>query len=451
MKYLLSTIFCSIILVGSLEAQHSERSNVLFIAIDDLSDWTGFLGGHPQTLTPNMDKLAEQGMVFTNAHCAASVCNPSRTAIMSGYRPTTTGVLGNAGKLRESPVLKDAVMLNQWFQQHGYCTMSRGKIYHTPRVEKDAWDYWENVSGNYGKPPKKEGFEFSGIPTSEYDGNFNWGPTNSTKEETPDYKNALWAAEQLNTKHDKPFFMAVGIFRPHLGWFVPEEYFDKFPLKSIQLPLIKDDDLDDTPGQYATKEYKLTVKYELRKNAVQAYLASINYADECVGVILEALAESEYAENTIVVLWGDHGWHLGEKQRYKKFTLWDRATKSPLIIYAPGITESNSKTNRTVNLLDLYPTLTHLCGLPPNTENEGNSLVPLLKNPLLEWDNPTITSLVQGSTIKTEKWRYILRNDGTEELYDQVNDPHEWKNLINDPDYQHIRKSLKKQLLAIVK
>ncbi|MEH0152896.1 sulfatase [Limibacter armeniacum] len=428
-----------------VSAQDKKQYNVLMIAVDDLNDWTGFLGGHPQTQTPNMDRLAQNGQVFTQAYCAASVCNPSRTALMSGYRPSTTGALGNGYKLRSSPLLKDAPMLNQWFQQNGYYTLSRGKIFHHPDTDNDKWDEWSNNDGRYGKPAKKkEGKEYSGLPTSEYDGNLNWGGTTAAKEDTPDYRTAQWAAEQLQKERDKPFFMAVGIFRPHLSWFVPQQYFDKFPTATLQMPEVKADDLDDIPGEKPSKEYRLVKKHGLEKEAVQAYLASINYADECIGVILDALDKSPYRDNTIVVLWGDHGWHLGEKLRYKKFTLWERAARMPLIVSAPGVTKSGARSEQIVSLLDLYPTLTELCGLPENTTNEGTSFLPLLKNPNKKWNVPAVTTLKEGHSLRVEHWRYIRRHDGVEELYDHQQDPKEYTNLAMDKKYEDKLKDLRK-------
>ncbi|WP_063745026.1 sulfatase [Flexithrix dorotheae] len=444
------TLFFMLYTFPVLQAQEKQY-NVLFIAVDDLNDYTGFLGGHPQTKTPNMDKLAGQSLVFTNAHCAASVCNPSRAAIMSGIRPTTSGILGNKDKIRSSALLKDAVMLNQWFQENGYFTLSRGKIYHTPIVEKEAWDLWSPVSGNYGKPKTKEaGKEFSGLPTAEYSGNLNWGGTDVPKAQTPDYLNAEWASKQLEGDFEKPFFMALGIFRPHLSWFVPQEYFDKFPPEKLGLPTIKMDDLEDIEGAKPSKEFKLVNKHHLKKEVLQAYLASVNYADECVGLVLDALAKSRYADNTIVVLWGDHGWHLGEKLRYKKFTFWEEATKSPLIIKVPGVTKPGSRTEKIVSLLDLYPTLTDLCNLPQNKSNEGISLKELIQNNEVAWKHSAITSLHEGSTIRKDNWRYTLYNSGVEELYNHESDVLEHHNLVADPAYKSIKNKLKKELQSAV-
>ncbi|KJF45279.1 sulfatase [Draconibacterium sediminis] len=434
------------------EQNENKPYNVLFIAIDDLNDWTGFAGGHPQAQTPNMDKLAKQGVVFENAYCAASVCNPSRAALMSGYRPSTTGVYGNGTQMRDSEVLKDALTIPQWFSKHGYFTTARGKIFHSANGEKAdtiSWDKWVQTTGGYGAVKKQAGYLVNGIPKGEADENFDWGPTDAAFEETQDYITAKWAADQLDKDYDKPFFLACGIFRPHLKWHVPREFFDKFPEEEMILPEVNENDYDDIPNSALgpSKNYFAAKKYKKQQAAVQAYLACINYADACVGVVLDALANSKYANNTIVVLWGDHGWHLGEKLRYKKFTLWEEACNMPLIFKVPGVTEAGSRCNNPVSLMDLYPTLSELCGLPKNAKNEGNSIVPLLKNVNADWDKPALTTLgFNRHTVRNKKWRYIRYQDGVEELYNHENDPLEWKNLANDPQFNSVKNEMKKYL-----
>jgi arylsulfatase A-like enzyme len=438
---------------GELKPNQNEKKhtyNVLFIAIDDLNDWTGFAGGHPQTQTPNMDKLAQQGVVFENAYCAASVCNPSRAALMSGYLPSTTGVYGNSTQMRDSEVLRNALTIPQWFSKYGYFTTARGKIFHSANGEKAdtiSWDKWEKTIGGYGSVKKQEGFMANGIPDGEADENFDWGPTDAVFEDTQDYLTANWAAEQLQKDYDKPFFLACGIFRPHLKWHVPQEFFEKFPEDEMILPEINENDYDDIPASALgpSKNYYATKKYKKQQAAIQAYLACINYADACVGVVLDALAQSKYAENTIVVLWGDHGWHLGEKLRYKKFTLWEEACKMPLIIKVPGVTKEGARCSSPVSLMDLYPTLLELCELPENIENEGNSIVPLLRNVHSDWDKPALTTLgFNRHSLRNKKWRYTRYQDGAEELYDHDNDPLEWINLANDPQYNAVKMELAK-------
>jgi arylsulfatase A-like enzyme len=422
--------------------------NVLFIAIDDLNDWTGFLGGHPQTLTPHMDKLAGEGVVFEKAYCAAPVCNPSRAALLTGYRPSTTGVYGNEHFMRGSAVLQNARTLPQYFSDHGYFTTARGKIFHTANgkwADTISWNQFVKTTGGYGTPHKQPGMMASGIPKGEVDANFDWGPTDANFEETQDYLTAQWAAGQFDKDFDKPFFIGCGIFRPHLVWQVPQQFFDKFPEEKMILPEVNESDYDDIPASALKpdRNYFATKKYGKQQAAIQAYLACINYADACVGVVLDALAQSKYADNTIVVLWGDHGWHLGEKLRYKKFTLWEEACRMPLIIKVPGVTKGQARCSSPVSLLDLYPTLVELCGLPANKANEGKSIVPLLKNSSLVWDIPVVTTMgFNRHSVRNSKWRYTQYEDGAEELYNHETDPMEWTNLAKNPEFIKVKTEL---------
>jgi arylsulfatase A-like enzyme len=422
--------------------------NVLFIAIDDLNDWTGFLGGHPQTLTPHMDKLAGEGVVFEKAYCAAPVCNPSRAALLTGYRPSTTGVYGNEHFMRGSAVLQNARTIPQYFSDHGYFTTARGKIFHTANgkwADTASWNQFVKTVGGYGTPHKQSGMMASGIPKGEVDANFDWGPTDAKFEETQDYLTAQWAADQFEKDFDKPFFIGCGIFRPHLVWQVPQQFFDKFPEEKMILPEVNESDYDDIPASALKpdRNYFAAKKYGKQQAAIQAYLACINYADACVGVVLDALAQSKYADNTIVVLWGDHGWHLGEKLRYKKFTLWEEACRMPLIIKVPGVTKGQARCTSPVSLLDLYPTLVELCGLPANPANEGKSIVPLLKNSSLVWDIPVVTTMgFNRHSVRNSKWRYTQYEDGAEELYNHETDPMEWTNLAKNPEFTKVKTEL---------
>jgi len=432
--------------------------NVLFIAIDDLNDWVGFLGGHPQTKTPHMDRLARQGMVFENAQCAAPICGPSRAAIMSGIAPDTSGVYANADGLRESPVLKDAVMLPRYFSNHGYTSMVRGKIFHGFDVEPRSWDILSKQWNNKLDIPEDQLTDMSpyrrmkiknGLPY--FKPSLSWEGTMEPKELTFDYQNAIWASRWLTNSAEqdtpRPFFLACGLFRPHLPWNVPAEHFARFDPDKIRLPPIKEDDLDDIEGMHGggAKEFRDLVARGLHREAVWAYLANVAYADDCVGVVLDALEKSPYRDNTIVVLWGDHGWHLGEKLRTRKWTPWEEAARSPLVIKVPGL--KPGRTARPVNLVDLYPTLVDLAGLPPKKGLSGRTLVPLIKNPQTEWDYPSVTTVGYGTfSIRSERWRYIIRKDGAHELYDHANDPQEWNNLINSPEYESVKAELRKAL-----
>lgn len=431
--------------------QGEESYDVLFIAIDDLNDWVGFLGGHPQAKTPNLDKLASQSMIFERAYCPAPVCNPSRSAIMTGRRPASTGVYGNNDFFRDSKVLKSALTLPQWFSKHGYFTTQRGKIFHHPSgkwADTLSWDKHVRLKGEgmNKHPLRGDSLLVNGMPYQTlFQTHFDWGIyPNLETEGSSDFKTAQWAANELNRQHDQPLFLACGLFRPHLPWFVPQKYFDMFPLDSVKLPPILESDLEDLPetalsisgGLESDKDWMRVSKYQKKKEAVQGYLAAIAYADDCLGVVLDGLEKSHRKEKTIVVLWGDHGWHLGEKLHYRKFTLWEEACRVPLLFKIPGKIEEGARCSRVVNLLDLYPTLTELCGIPHNPKNEGRSIKSLLNNPMEIWDYPTLTSLgFKNHTIRDERWRLIQYVDGSQELYDHDLDPQEWNNLAINPQY----------------
>jgi arylsulfatase A-like enzyme len=438
---------CLVAGTNGLAAQ-PRKPNVLFIALDDWNDWAGCLG-HGQALTPNADRLAGQGMLFTGAHCVAPVCNPSRVAVMTGLRPETTGVYENHQPLgKKKP---DAVTLQLHFAQSGYATYGGGKIYHdSPQfIDLRGWTeyYWWHPKGNvrddYSHPPDPEP---PGRPTRNITPitkrNFDWGPVDQPEADWPDTKVAHWAAGVLERKHDEPFFLAVGIFRPHVPWFNPPKYFDVYPLDRIRLPAVKDDDLEDL-GPFAraramdrNSQHEKLVEFGEWKPAVQAYLGSISFADANLGRVLDALDRSPHKDNTIVVLWSDHGYHLGEKLHWHKRTLWERSTHVPLIWVVPGTTKPGSVCDAPVSLLDMYPTLIDLCGLKPRAELEGRSLVPLLGDPNAPWDRPAVTTWQPGNVaVRSRHFRYIRYAKGEEELYDHRTDPDEWHNLAGDPRY----------------
>jgi arylsulfatase A-like enzyme len=452
------------------------KPNVLFIALDDMNDWISSLGGYSGKVhTPNLNRLAKMGITFTNAHCPSTVCNPSRTAIMTGLRPSTTGIYNNGQWWR--PALPDVVTMPEYFRKNGYHVEGGGKIFHHtlgnnppeiwdnyhPQVQDNPWHYDYPVPGQH--VPKKdsrwpEGFPLNGIenvklgkkPPNNYR-SFDWGPFDKPDLEMGDGQMVQWAVDFLKSSHDRPFFLATGIYRPHLPWYAPRKYFDLYPLESIKLPEVKTDDLDDVPavGRKIAKarhaDFKLVKKTGKYKEAVQAYLASIGFADALVGYLLDALEKSTYRHNTIIVVWSDHGWHLGEKGTWHKQTLWERATRVPFFIVAPGITRPGSVCNHPVNLVDIYPTLIDLCGLKANKKLDGISLIKLLENPQAVWKRPSLITYERGNhAVRSRRWRYIRYNDGTEELYDHDNDPHEWTNLAGDSRFNIIKKQLAKWL-----
>ncbi len=421
------------------------KPNVLFIAVDDLNDWIGCLGGHPQSTTPNIDRLAASGMLFTNAHCPAPACNPSRTAIMTGVSPHTSGLYDNRQQMRE--ILPDAELLPAYLARNGYWSAGSGKILHY-FIDARSWDdYFPAKSTEYPLPrtlyPKDRPVSLPVGGPWQYT-ETDWGPLDATDEEFGgDWLVAKWIGEQLGRKHDKPFFLACGIYRPHEPWFVPQKYFDQFPLDRIQLPPgYLEDDLADLPpaGQRrGPNRYFAHIRaHDQWKRGIQGYLASIAFADAMVGRVIKALDDGPNRSNTIVVLWSDHGWHLGEKQHWQKYTAWRACTRVPLIIRVPSEvsvvakgTKPGSKCSRPVNLLSLYPTLLELAGLPEKSTNDGPSLVPLLRDANAEWEHVSLTHLGEPGSygLSAQDWRLIHYASGDEEFYHTPVDPYEWTNL----------------------
>ncbi len=446
---LLLTLGC--LLLSAATAPAVEKPNVLFIAMDDLNDWVGCLGGNPQSITPNLDRLAKSGVLFTNAHCPGAACNPSRTAIMSGLSPHRSGLYANNQKMRE--VLPDAVILPQYFRNNGYRASGSGKMLHY-FIDAHSWDeYFPKKETENPFPrtlyPEKRPVSLPREPWQYVE--TDWAALDATDEEFGgDWLVSKWVGEQLAVEHEKPFFLACGIYRPHEPWFVPAKYFEPFPLDTIQLPLgYKEDDLNDLPpdGQRrGPNRYFAHIRaHQQWKNGIQGYLASIHFADAMLGRVLDALEEGPNRDSTIVVLWSDHGWHLGEKQHWQKFTAWRACTRVPLMIkvppgIAPGLpagTRADTMCNRPVNLLSLYPTLVELAGLPAEITNDGPSLVPLLKKPRRSWDHVSITHLGSPGNfgLSAQDWRYIHYANGDEELYHISTDPYEWNNMAADEKY----------------
>ncbi|MEC8554638.1 MAG: sulfatase [Planctomycetota bacterium] len=442
---------------GTLGAEPTDRKpNVLFIAIDDLNDWNGVLRGNAQALTPHMDCLATKGLVFTNAHCAAPACGPSRAAIMSGIRPSTSGNYVNKNSFSENPILNDSVLLPEFFQHNGYFVCGAGKLFHgahfNDEVQGRGFDeYFPNKMQDL---PSWKGLKFSSkLPLGGWSRTADWGPLRPdvTVDDHPDGKTANWATKQLlEGKMKEPFFLGAGIFQPHLPNYAPQKYFDRFPLEDIELPEgFLENDLDDVPAAHAKMAHNPWLS-RIRKTgqwkpAIQAYLACTNMVDELVGQIVKALENSKYADNTIIVLWSDHGFHHGEKGRWGKYSLWERATRANLMCVAPGVTSPGSTCARPVNLLDIYPTLASLTDCtPPEGQLEGNDLSVLMKNPEAEWDEATVTTFgYKNYGVRSKRYRYIVYEDGSEELYDHEKDQWEWHNLAADSKHAEIKGTLR--------
>ena len=428
--------------------QAKEHPNVLLISIDDLNDWIGCLGGHPQAKTPHLDALAKRGVLFSNAHCQAPVCNPSRASLMTSLYPETSGIYFLNPSIKESPAANKATPLPVRFENEGYHVSGAGKLFHN----KENKLYISNYAGSYGgfgPMPKKKISQPHGHPL------WDWGAFPDSNEKMPDHQIASWAANELKTLGtDKPFLLAVGFYRPHVPMFVPKEWYDLHPLDAIQLPEVRKDDLSDL-SDYAINITRLKHVAPTQewiessgewKHAVQSYLASVSFVDSCVGTVLDALDNSPHKDNTIIVLFSDHGFHLGEKERWAKRSLWEDGTRVPMMVIAPGIKKGRSS-KKPVGLIDLYPTLLSLTGLNPDPMHEGHSLLPLLKDPEAEWPHLARTSFGPGNvSLRSERYRYIRYVDGSEELYDHHKDPNEWTNLAQNPELQPVKEQLSLKL-----
>ena len=440
------------------------RPNVLMIVVDDLNDWVGYTGTHPDTRTPHIDALAERGTVFTQAFSQFPLCGPSRASLFSGLLPGTLGLLEHPepdSLVVEAAENHNTALLHTYFGANGYQTMAVGKLLHRHVPEGSV-----DLSGGRGDwdqmPDGKEVNFFSDNTMTD------WAPYPDPEAEMSDPTAAAWAVQRLQETHDQPFLLMVGFLRPHVPWHVPPTYFDAIgDANALTLPPYRADDLVDVP--YYAQQMNIADGYPrtswaidngVWNDIVQAYLASVNFADHYVGQVLDALEKSPYADNTIVVLFSDHGYLLGEKNTFQKHNLWERANKVPLIVAGPDIPRGESR-QQTVGLIDIYPTLLDLAGLPPNPVNQGHSLKPILSDADIAWDYPTITQWrrgqdedvdLLGQSIQSGPWRYSLYGDGSEELYNHQDDPNEWTNLAADPGFaeQHrlLMDSLKDQLPA---
>ena len=420
------------------------RPNVLMIAVDDLNHWVGPLRRNPVAKTPHIDRLARGGLTFTHAYCPAPVCNASRAALLSGRLPSSTGVYDNG--INWETRIPEGTTLSAQFLKADYDVRGIGKLFHGNTYKTSEWtEYIKNLpvddlngaleSGKNGKLP------YAKLPPDE---------TGLT-----DFKSAQYTIEQLRKKHTNPFFLACGFYRPHLPWNVPGRYFDLYPLETIPLPPYKKDDLDDIPPigrdwALSIGDHKAILEQggeKVWKQAMQAYLASISFLDVQLGKVLDAYERSPERDNTIVVLWGDHGWHLGEKNHWRKFALWEEATRTPLIWKAPGITKPGTRCEHPVDLMALYPTLCTLTGIPKPSFVEGADLRPLLKNPHASWTLPAVTTFrYKNHAVRAKKWRYIRYVDGNEELYDHTKDPYEWTNLAAKRELAGVKTELSRWL-----
>ena len=438
-------VILAALFVSFASAAESKKPNVLFIAIDDLRDWVGYLHHNEQSKTPNIDRLAKMGTAFTRSYCAAPVCNPSRAALMSGMRPSTTGVYNNNNDWRLA-IPEDKPLTTQ-FRNAGWFVCGAGKIYHEAYKRRSEWDdYLDNEGG--GKAEKK----LNATAKNDGVGGIKFAPLDCADSDLPDYKITDYGIEQLGKSHEKPLFLAVGLHKPHMPWNVPQKWYDMFPVEKIELPPYLKDDLADVPPagvKFARPEgdHKNIVESGRWKEAIQGYLAAIAYTDMNIGRLLDAYDKSPIKDNTIIVFWCDHGWHLGEKDHWRKFALWENTTRAPLLWVVPGMTKPGSICERTVDFMTIYPTLMDLCGIPTPAHVEGKSIKSLLQNPTAPWEQPAMTTYQYNNhAVRNEGWRYIRYANGDEELYNEAIDPEEWKNLATDPQYAGTKSELAKTM-----
>lgn len=409
----------------------AERPSFLFIPIDDLNHWVGHLGRHPQTKTPNIDRLAKMGVSFTKAYCTAPACNPSRASLMSGLRPTSTGCYDNGQNWR--PGISEDLLLNTVLSKNGYRVYGAGKIYHGAGDRGGLFDdYFAGKDGNRkGRPDAKD----NGV------GGISFAPLACADEDMPDHAVVSWCIEKMNEKSDRPFFIAAGLVKPHMPFSVPKKWFDMFPLDQIQLPPHLPDDLADVPpaGIKMAKpdgDHARIVASGRWKEAVQAYLATIAFCDHQVGRLLDAWEKSPRRDSTVICLWSDHGWSLGEKSHWRKFALWEEPTRTVHIWKVPGVTPADVRCDRPVDYSSIYPTTLALAGIPIPSHADGKDVSSLLREPASAWSQPAITTYGRGNhAVRSEDWRYIRYANGDEELYHDAKDPLEYVNLAAKPEF----------------
>ncbi len=460
--------FAIIIFSIKFSFAYSQSSpNILLIAVDDMNNYLGCLGG--PAITPNIDALAQNGRLFSNAYCASPACNPSRAAILTGYRPETTGQYTNSGNFRNRANNVSIVTLPQKMMQAGYNTIAAGKIFHLPRgnskdsvstlSDPQSWNFQQ--IGEVGTPSNKDYLTANNVAKwlAEDTLKFNaenylakasiWGAIKEKKEECGDWKMSQYCADFLKKEQTKPFFLALGISRPHQPLLAPKEYFDKYPLNTITLPEWLETDMDDIPASaqsnFSTDFVGLIKKKNQLRLAYQAYLASMSFADECIGNALKALSEGPNTNNTIVILFSDHGFQLGQKKRWEKYSLWRLATNAPLIIQYPNMRNKGVTCNIPVSLMDIHPTILQLTGITPEENLECESLVSLLGDPYAERYNPAVITHEEGNnSVIFEKWNYIKYKNGEQELYNHETDIQEKINLAKNIDNEQIILSLQK-------
>lgn len=446
--------------------------NILLITVDDLNSWIGVLERHPQVKTPNIDRLARQSLHFTQAYCTAPYCNASRMSVFTGLLPATNQIYQNEPFFERAERPKTYI---EAFKDAGYYTFGAGKVFHgyfdyasAGANQTDAnwvrahnherlWNTFRHIKSE--PMPKKRPlnglFDFEKFDTVDpWNHHLDWGILPDELEESmPDHQAVEATIEFLQAPPSRqPFFCAMGLYRPHLPWYVPKRFFDLYPLEGVVVPVVKEDDLDDVPEiarawALTPNDHETITQAGQWQAATQGYLASISYCDEMIGKLLDGLQASGAAENTIVLLWSDNGFHLGEKLHWRKFVLWEEATRVPLILRPPdqsGLTAC--EIDVPVSTVDIMPTLMDLAGLDNLPGTDGQTLLPYSAT-LREQSRPVITTWQKGNhSMRYGPWRYTKYRDGSEELYNHTDDPMEWTNLVGRAKFSDVHNSLKDTL-----
>lgn len=450
-----SILVASLLALSLTNQAQQPQKNVLFLMADDFNFWLHKSGYYPQSITPHLDQLASQGVLFTNAQCSSPVCNPSRNALWSGLRPSTTGISTNGGGyVREITGFEDIVSMHQYFMDHDYFVYGAGKLWHPGRMgdfdtDPDHWTelYTAGTGAQGGSYYKWE---------SAQDALFKWSAGDYDINESSDTKMARHIADLIETydaseHRDQPFFIGCGFFRPHLPWNCPKQFYDLFDPDTLAIPQgYLENDLADINGASPASIHQEITGAGKWKEGIRAYLACMAYADYNVEIVLKAIEQSGKKENTIICFMGDHGWQLGEKDRWAKYAFYDGANNTTLIIYDPSAKGNGKICKKVVSLQDLYPTLVELAGLPVKTDIEGRSIAQLLDDPeKTDWEHPVLMTYNGTNIIKTNQWRYV-DSDNSPQLYNMVEDPFEWTNLFGKPEYDEIVGELKHQIDSMV-
>lgn len=446
MKKQILLLALSAILFGCKE--QSKHYNVLFIVADDMNEY-GFFHTNPEVKTPNLDKFKITAVSFRHSYCAAPACSPSRTAFLSGLAPYKTGKYYNGSTIWEKPIMQDQETMPEWFKRIGYSSYGKGKLFHSNISKERVARSFDGNTGKAGFGPFPDSINqiipchrFRGMQAFP-DGDF------------PDVLNANDIIKILQSDHEKPFFLMYGLWRPHSPYTCPQRFYDMYNLDDIKIPKgFKADDADDLPAiaqgliQSDSLDFNTITATERQwKEYLRGYYACYSFADWNIGRVLDALNKSKYAENTIVVVTSDNGFHMGEKNRFDKNSLWEESAITSMAIRIPGTPNAGKVCMKTVNLQDLFPTFVDYCGngVMPKKAIDGVSIRPLLENPEADWGHPSITYFGKDwVSVRNERFRYLYYSDGSEELYDHQNDNWEWNNLANDPNYTKVIEELKK-------